>query len=228
LNGHITVHNLPYAPDVSRLIERSESVSEGARLRRAAWGTNNPLVTLYSGSLTHRKAVDVLISAFAQAAAKISEFRLLIVGDGDIRQRLQSHVAQLGLTDRVQFVGFLHGDDLRAAYLSADVFVLPTRSHEGWGVVVQEALAAGLPVVATDRVGSAADLIDETTGWIVPPDNPTAIADCFQKIATSPHILSAMREACRAKAIKFSAPSVAERMATILASFHAARTTASK
>jgi len=113
----------------------------------------------------------------------VSRAHLLLVGDGPMRPSLTQRAVALELTNQVSFVGFLQGDELRQAYLASDIFVLPTRGHEGWAVVVQEAMAAGLAVVVSDRVGAAADLIqDGHNGLIVPADDVHRLAQCLLRL----------------------------------------------
>jgi glycosyltransferase involved in cell wall biosynthesis len=83
----------------------------------------------------------------------------------------------------VSFAGFVQGDELRQAYLASDIFVLPTRGHEGWGVVVQEAMAAGLAVVVSDRVGAGADLIEDgQSGLVFAAGDTDRLAECLLRL----------------------------------------------
>jgi glycosyltransferase involved in cell wall biosynthesis len=171
LSSEKSVFNLPYAPNLRPLTAPSESVRTIAQAYRGGWGVEHPEILLFSGSLSERKAPDMLVNAFTSLAANYPRLCLLIAGDGPMRASLEEQVAAAGLRDRSRFLGFLEGDALRAAYLSSDLFVLPTRTHEGWGVVVQEALAAGLPVLVSDRVGSGYDLVESVTGRVFSADD---------------------------------------------------------
>jgi len=158
------VFNLPYAPNLEPLLNPGPEVRYRAKQLRAGWGIDDPFVILFVGSLIERKAPDALLNAFAQCACEYPGLRLLFAGGGRLRGRLVHEAGRRGIADRVRFLGFVEGTDLYAAYHSADLFVLPTRTHEGWGVVVQEALAAGLPVLVSDQVGAGSDLVDEKAG----------------------------------------------------------------
>ena len=114
---------------------------------------------LFSGRLVPVKRVDLLIDAFAEVAASRPDWDLLIVGDGVLREQLEQRVPA-HLRSRVTWTGFLAGQDLTLAYHAADVLVLPS-DHEPWALVVQEAMAAGLVVIASDVVGAARELIDD-------------------------------------------------------------------
>ena len=112
---------------------------------------------LFSGRLVPTKRVDLLIDAFAATASDRPEWDLLIVGDGVLRAELHRRVPE-ALRQRVVWTGFLEGRELALAYHAADVLVLPS-DREPWALVVQEAMAAGLVVVASDVVGAAYELV---------------------------------------------------------------------
>lgn len=175
MNKAKLVYNLPYAPNLEPIIQPSQKVLDAASEYRSVWKTDDPEVILFSGSLSHRKAPDVLVAAFCSLAPRYPAIRLLFAGDGPLRSSLQEAINSAGLQDRVRFLGFLEDDALRAAYISANLFVLPTRTHEGWGVVVQEALAAGLPMLVSDRVGSRHDLINHDTGGTFKADDTNSL-----------------------------------------------------
>jgi glycosyltransferase involved in cell wall biosynthesis len=120
---------------------------------------------LYSGSLIDRKGVDLLATAFSMIAREFPGVSLTVVGTGTREDEMR---AKLGhLSDRVTFEGFKPWDELPPVYRDADLLCAPSR-YDGWGLIVPEGLASGLPVIATDRTGSAHDLIDPgINGWIV-------------------------------------------------------------
>lgn len=178
------VHNLPYAPNLDPLLSPSCETRQAAARLRAGWPVADPLVVLFSGSLTHRKAPETLLAAFAHVATSQPNLCLQYAGDGPMRGDLETEARRLGLAHRVRFLGFVEGPDLHAAYLSSDLFVLPTRTHEGWGVVVQEALAAGLPVLLSSRVGSLADVAAHgDCARAFPPDDVAALVSLLGDLA---------------------------------------------
>jgi glycosyltransferase involved in cell wall biosynthesis len=141
---------------------------------------SNHLTFLYSGVLTHRKGVDLLAGAFARLAAHDPRVRLKIMGAGEMAPRLRKI---LGASDRVEWVGFKDWHELPAVYASAHVLCVPSR-HDGWGLVVPEGLAAGLPTIATDRTGAAIDLIaHRKNGWIVRAGDEDALFNAMQAAA---------------------------------------------
>lgn len=135
-----------------------------------------PLVKMLSvGRLSYEKGHDVLLRAFAETLAAGLQARLTIVGDGPERSSLESLARKLGIADAVRFTGVLLDEPLAAEMRAADLFALPSRS-EGFGVVLVEALATGLPVVAT-RSGGPADIVGSEDGVLVAPDDVRAFAE---------------------------------------------------
>jgi glycosyltransferase involved in cell wall biosynthesis len=143
---------------------------------------DRPVALLTVATLTPRKGHDILVAALARLAGL--PWHLTCAGSltmhpptvAAVGAALDAH----GLTARVAFSGDLDEAGLAAAYDRADVFVLPTR-HEGYGMVVAEAVAAGLPVVATPT-GAIPDLVDASSGAIVPVDDVAALADALGAI----------------------------------------------
>jgi glycosyltransferase involved in cell wall biosynthesis len=128
---------------------------------------------LYAGRLDPEKGLDVLLHAFARSPGE-----LVLAGSGSEEARLRA------LADgRVRFLGPLDRDELPAVYAAADAFVLPSRS-EPWGMVLNEAAAAGLPLVATEGAGAAHDLVEDgVNGFRVPVDDEEALATALRRLA---------------------------------------------
>ena len=131
---------------------------------------------LFGGRLVPVKRVDLLIDTFARVADLRPQWTLLIAGDGWLRRELQARVPG-SLRDRIIWLGFLEVDQMRLAYHAGDVMVLPS-DYEPWALVVNEAMAAGCPVVASDVVGAAWDLVkDGVSGRIFPSGDLAALAE---------------------------------------------------
>jgi glycosyltransferase involved in cell wall biosynthesis len=142
---------------------------------------------IYSGRLVHVKRVDLLIDAFLSITDERPDWDLLIVGDGVLAEELQSRVPQ-ALRSRFVWTGFLDGDEPALAYAAADVLVLPS-DYEPWALVVQEAMAAGLVVVASDVVGAAHEMIrDRDSGRIFAAGNCDELAEAMLQV-TAPEII---------------------------------------
>ncbi|HVS53809.1 MAG TPA: glycosyltransferase family 4 protein [Opitutaceae bacterium] len=164
----------------------------------AAHRPRNPEpVFLFCGQMIARKGVDVLLRAFARLAHEGVAARLLLVGrEADLPRFLAPLAPEIRA--RVSYAGFLPPDDLPAQFARADVFVLPSR-HDGWGVVVNQAFGAGLPVICSDAVGAGLDLVQpERNGLLVAAGDESALAAAMRRFATSP----ALREACGAGAVR--------------------------
>lgn len=131
------------------------------------------------GRLVEQKGHDVLIRAFKQVARTVENARLVIVGEGEQRQRLEALIRDLDLGDRVTLEG--HSRNVRAFMQNAVVFVHPSR-WEGFGLVLLEAMAAGLPIVAT-RVSAIPEVVeDAVTGLLVPSDDDDALAKAMIRV----------------------------------------------
>ncbi len=184
LSGGKPTTNIPYSPNLERLAQPPQRLIKHVAALKSRLGTENGLVVLYAGSLIPRKAPDTLLRAFALIAKDVPKAVLAFAGEGPLRDSLEREAQELNVANQVHFLGFLKGDSLRVAYMAADIFALPTRGHEGWGVVVQEAMAAGLPVVVSDRVGAASDLVvHEESGMVFSADSEIDLAKCLLHLA---------------------------------------------
>ena len=158
--------NLPYYSDLKRF-------TNGRRQEQPE------RTFLFSGSLIHRKGVDLLAAAFVRLADEFANVRLRVIGDGELRESVAQTLRPV--RERVEFVGFRDWDELPEAYASADVLCVPSR-YDGWGLVVPEGLASGLPVIATDRMGAALEFVESgRNGWLIPAGDQTALFDAMRE-----------------------------------------------
>lgn len=149
---------------------------------------------LYAGRLDPEKGLDTLLEAFREVPGE-----LVLVGGGSDEQRLRALAG-----DRVRFEGPKNRDELVAYYRDADVFVLPSRS-EPWGMVLNEAAAAGLPLVATDESGAAHELIEEgVNGFRVPADEVRVLRDRLRRLADDPALRASAGRRSRELALEFT------------------------
>src|SRR5262249_30493171 len=123
---------------------------------------------LFVGRHDPRKGLPELVRACARLAREKIAFRLIVVGDGALRGRIE-RMARAMLGDRVRFEGRVEHVDLPRYYASADIFCSPARGGESFGMVLAEAMASGLPVVASDLPGYRTLLSDGAEGFAVPP-----------------------------------------------------------
>jgi glycosyltransferase involved in cell wall biosynthesis len=151
----------------------------------------------YLGRLVGWKAVDLLVDAFKIVADRCPEARLEILGDGETRQDLEAQAARLGIADRIDFAGWVSADEGARRLRASDVFVLPSLRESG-GVVLLEAMAVGLSVVAT-RWGGPGVHVDDATGIRVSPDTRegfiSGLADAMIRLALSPELRDEMGRA---------------------------------
>ncbi len=164
---------------------------------RDAGRTRRIVVTV--ANLRPEKSHETVIAAAAALRDTHPDVRFQFVGDGPRRRRLETLVRDRGLDDRIVFLG--HREDVPALLAGADLFVLASRS-EAFPNGAIEAMAAGLPVVAT-AVGGLLDLIDDgRTGVLVPPDDPPALASALRRVLDDPAAAAALGEAARRSALR--------------------------
>lgn len=180
-------HDIPYFSDLSRF----------SNFPRPARDADAPRVILFSGSLIQRKGVDLLARAFVRVAKEFPSVRLRIMGDGIGRDALGETLEPVA--SQVEFLGFRDWPDLPAAYAGADVLCVPSR-HDGWGLVVPEGLAAGLPVIGTDRMGAAIEFVETgKNGWLVGAGDEAALLMALRDAASmSSDLLSKLSGNARA------------------------------
>jgi glycosyltransferase involved in cell wall biosynthesis len=157
---------VPYSVDNERFIGSSNLTGEQRDEVRKGYGIplDRPSV-LYAAKLTQRKRPDDLLEATRQLLADaVRPFTLVMAGSGEREQELRAFCTAHSL-DNVVFTGFINQSDLPALYGSSDIFVLPSE-HEPWGLAVNEAMCARLPIVVSREVGCVADLVrDDVNGY---------------------------------------------------------------
>ena len=168
---------MPYEPDY-HMIEAVTTEEIDATYRDFQLPAERRYI-LYCGRLVQVKRVDLLLSAFAEIAAQRPDYDLVIVGDGPLRAMLSQQLSA-DLRNRCHWIGFLDDQKIVARLQrGADVCVVPS-DYEPWGVIINEAVAAGLALVVTDAVGAAAELVrDGVNGRVVPHGNHQAMADAL-------------------------------------------------
>jgi len=151
------IYRVPYWPDFDAFTSYNDVALE--RLQRKFGLDRDRRYIMYSGRLVPEKRVDLLIDAFVAIAAERPDWDLLIVGHGPLSDELRRRVPE-ALRRRVVWTGFLEGTENVLAFHAADMLVLPS-DQEPWALVVQEAMAAGLVVVASNIVGAAHELVED-------------------------------------------------------------------
>ena len=176
---------------------------------------------LFVGRLAAVKGLPMLLDAAAALAAEHPGLRLTIVGDGPDRAWLEARAAELGIGAQVVFTGYRSQAEVADALTETDVFVLPSFA-EGVPVVLMEAMAARVPVVAT-RVAGVAELVEDgVSGHLVPPGDAETLTGALRRIMGDEALRRAMGAAGRARVLEaFDARREASRLAGLFAAHHA-------
>jgi glycosyltransferase involved in cell wall biosynthesis len=165
-------------------------------LRRALGLPAAHTLALFLGRLSPVKGPDVLLEAVGRLAARHPEATFVFAGDGQLRGPLQEAARRLGVERQVRFVGQVPREDVPAYLTACDLLALPSRS-EGLPHAVLEAMAFGLPVVAS-AVGGVPEVVqDGVTGALVPPEDPAALADALSPLLAEPDRRQRYAEAAR-------------------------------
>jgi glycosyltransferase involved in cell wall biosynthesis len=162
---------------------------------RHKFGWDGKFVVLYVGRFSIEKGLETLIRSVEYLSIRDVPVRAVFVGSGPDETRLRGLAATRGVS--VEFVGFLEGEELTKRYVGADVFVLPSTS-EPWGLVVNEAMEAGLPVVVSDHVGARYALVHEgENGAVFPVSDSQALTRILVELASDRRRRTTMSEASR-------------------------------
>ena len=129
----------------------------------------------------------MLLRAFAKVRQNSDRPRMVLklVGYGPLEDSLRQLALDLGIAGLVEFAGKAWQAELPQIYRSADVFILPS-AREAWGLVVNEAMLSGLPVVVSDRCGCAVDLVTAETGWTFSPHDEGELVNVLSRVASTP------------------------------------------
>lgn len=178
-------------PNRVQTIYSGLNLSDWNEIDRPAKNSANPVVTTV-GNIRCVKGHDLFIRAAASIAVQFPAVRFNIVGDvleQDYFIELQHLIHDLNLSDRLHFTGGV--TNLREHLKDSDIFVLPSRS-EGFSNAIIEAMASSLPVVATNVGGNAEAVTEGVNGFLVPPEDPAALAACISRLLSDPHQAKAM------------------------------------
>ena len=144
-----------------------------------------PFVFLCLASLDHLKGLDTLLLALGKLKRKnTGSVRLIIGGEGPMKEELKGLTRKLSLEADVRFTGQLDREAVRQHLQSVHAFVLPSR-YEAFGVVLIEAMACGLPVIAS-QAGGAPEIVRDDNGMLVPPDDPESLASAMDSLVRNP------------------------------------------
>ncbi|HKF53479.1 MAG TPA: glycosyltransferase family 4 protein [Candidatus Acidoferrales bacterium] len=191
----------PYVVDNDWWTESAKRVDRKAV--RRSWGVpEDASVILFCAKLQPWKRPQDLLRAFARA--HILNSYLIYAGDGSMRGALEREAVDLGVQERVRFLGFVNQSGLPQVYCSSDLMVLPSE-YEPFGVVVNEAMLCQCPVIVSDRVGAHVDLVRENeTGFTYPCGDLDALAGVLRKAFESRDHLKQMGNVARARMSEWS------------------------
>jgi phosphatidylinositol alpha-mannosyltransferase len=184
------------------------------RLERFEDGTPN---ILFVGRHDPRKGLPELMAACRALAQNAVPFRLVIVGDGPLRRSIEA-MSHGPLEGRVHFEGRVSNERLPQYYASADVFCSPARGGESFGIVLLEAMASGVPIVATDLPGYRTVLTPGAEGLLVPPRDPAALQEALRKLLARPGLRAELGARGVETSRRYAWPTIIERLEEIYGS----------
>lgn len=193
----------PHCVDNDYFVEQStiHATVQGRRETRKLFGLNSAeFVLLFVGKLEHKKRPQDVLRAAALLGSAVA---VLIIGDGELRGSLSELANRLGVN--TVFTGFRNQSELARIYSCADCLVLPSDSGETWGLVVNEAMASGIPCIVSDRVGCTPDLIEEgDTGEVFHMGDIQDLSAAISRVRSRTAQGHDWSRACRNKMIAFS------------------------
>jgi glycosyltransferase involved in cell wall biosynthesis len=200
---------VPNGVDVERYPERIDRTFVRGTL---GFGPGDHVMTMV-GTFKRQKGHRYLIEAAERVLPTDLRVHLVLVGDGDLMERVRAQVRGAGLADRIHFLRSRR--DVPALLAASDSFILPSL-WEGQSVALVEAMASRLPIIATAVSGTTHVMVDGNTGWLVPPGDPNALAAAMVELLTDPIRAASMAEAARARVVaSFGAEQQAEQLASL-------------
>ena len=187
----------PYAVDNDYFCTKALEAAQHREVFRQSLGleAGRPII-LYASKLQSRKRCIDLVEAYIRLAPRPGidpHAYLLIVGDGEERASLEARVRQSGLSS-IRLPGFRNQSELPRFFDLADIFVLPS-IHEPWGLIVNEVMNSGRPVIVSDQVGCQPDLVhDGVNGFVYPACDVNALTDCLRRLLDDPALRASMGE----------------------------------
>jgi glycosyltransferase involved in cell wall biosynthesis len=203
----------PHSIDVNRFSEPADAFEqEAVRWRQQLGIDRDRCVLLFAGKFEHKKQPLELMRA-VQTLTNPAPL-LVMVGSGE----LEAEVKTLAVSDpeRFRVLPFQNQSLMPVVYRLGDLFVLPSAFGETWGLAVNEALACGRPVLVSDHVGSAADVVDASCGWVFSWTNPSALKRALNEILRNPNRLLEMGRKAAKRAWSFDISRTEDALMTCL------------
>lgn len=199
------IFDVPFSVDNERFARASTLDAAERRAARARLGVHDERpVLLYASKLMRRKHPDDLLRAAARIRERGLDLHVVIAGSGEMERELRELAAGLELEAHVCFTGFVNQRALPGLLGACDVFVLPAED-EPWGLIVNEVMSAGLPVILGQGVGCAPDLVEVgVNGDTCAPGEPATLARALEPLVRDPGLRRRMGEASRRRVARFS------------------------
>ncbi len=215
-----TTATIPYGVDHERF--RPSITETREAIRRELGLRPGERLVLAGGRLVHKKGLDVAIDAFATGAVRDGvPARLVLFGYGDLLETLQAQVARLGLGERVVFTGRIERERIPALYAAADLFLLPSvHDHagnvDGLPNTLLEAMATGLPIIASNVVGVPTVIDHDREGVLMPEGDAAALGAAIGAVLTDPTRAAALGRAARERVEReLTWPQIARRFVAV-------------
>jgi glycosyltransferase involved in cell wall biosynthesis len=187
----------PYAVDNKRFINMAEEQKQHRSVHKAQLGipSNMPVILFASKYTTQKRPGDIL-KAKKRLESESVECSVVMIGSGEMEPELRDYCIKHELR-HVYFLGFMNQIELPRYYAMADVYVLPSEG-EAWGLVINEAMCAGVAIIASTGVGAVVDLVkDGINGFTYPAGNVAALTECIRRIVTDPDLATRYGAASR-------------------------------
>jgi glycosyltransferase involved in cell wall biosynthesis len=202
---------VPHVVDTEYFEKEADRLAAQRNLLRTQWGlSEQAVVLLFAGKFIEKKRPLDFVNAISQARKLGAKVEGLMVGDGPLRGACQELTATAELP--IAFAGFLNQSEIARAYVASDALVLPSDGRETWGLVVNEAMACGVPCFVSDQVGCGPDMISAgETGAVFPLGDTKGLAHMMSDFDKNKEQLSRMRRRAREQAQKYTVSVAVER-----------------
>jgi glycosyltransferase involved in cell wall biosynthesis len=168
--------------DINDFMQKGDKKEEFRQSIRSKYGIDSKsIVLMYSGRLIKSKGVQDLLSAVDKLINNGYNIRALIVGEGSYKKELENYSREMKL--EVVFTGHIEPEEILKYYYASDIFILPTHD-DPWGLVVNEAMACGLPIITSEAAGCSIDLV-KNNGYVVSRNNVGELCDAIIKLLDS-------------------------------------------
>jgi phosphatidylinositol alpha-mannosyltransferase len=173
----------------------------GRSLKKNPAGPDDPVTILFVGRLDQRKGFAHLLEAFIRLKPNYPQARLQVIGPFTPSEcQVYRQLVRADAATDVDFVGYVSPEELPHFYAKADIFCAPSLGFESFGIVLLEAMAAGLPVIASNIAGYRSLIVDGQEGWLTPPGQPQALAAALGQLLDQPRLRQSMGQRGQLKA----------------------------